>query len=246
MRVVFPSSISAWRSEEVSGPFVGFERAGTREYEEYLIASGSSVIHFGDPVEGARSLVFSREKLSDDVGGIVIPCEDPCKGRDLYGNDWGTYHDSVATDSRVSVIAIAAGSTPLLRIQFIKALCYAGRIARDKTYWLYGVENPAELALYPKILGNYSSRRFELAVCSTCFIYSLFGVEFSVSRGYYRQIPNTPVIRKMDLGMSRWARTDICAETRKRFELNSDTVRLFASGEGGAGYAERLEREVSV
>lgn len=242
MKVVFPSSIPVWKSETENGPFVSFEssRALSR-FGTKVVESGSRAIHFGGILPGVQSVVTSISDIDAGASGVVLPCPESMSlaDIDMFGHGWSTGYETVANDPRIEVIAIAPGPANLSRFLFIRELV-ENNLLSDKVHWLYGVDNPAELVLYPKVFGQYVLRRFELAVCSMCFVYSVFGVRLSPSFGYGLPLPGVDVVDRDDLGMSKWSGYRMNWDQAHTFRTNMEVVRSFAEGNGGEEFVRSI------
>ena len=235
MRVVFPMSVSTVPRVESVQIYVAFDclfdRVGM-DYAEERGQSGCRVIQFGGTHVIAGSEVFAWGMpdfeacmaLRPSVRGVVVYPDD------LAGDDWSQAYDLAACDSRVAMIAISCGATESSRVQFIMRLVRSGKFCTAKPHWLYGFHNPAELSVYRTRFLPFIYSKIDVAVCSSCFIYSAYGVEFSESVGVVEPIPDVCGHRSSDLGMAPWLHYNLRREQLRGFQDNMALVQAFAHG----------------
>jgi hypothetical protein len=114
------------------------------------------------------------------------------------------------------------------------------RFCTEKVHWLFGVPNPAELAVYSNLFSNFIASRFELAICSTCFLYSIFGIQFSMMTGIMQRLTELNDSRFADAGMDSWIKYRMSREQMRCFFLNVDIVQAFASGTVAEKYIDNI------
>jgi hypothetical protein len=251
MQISFPTSIPTIQKVDVSSVYTGFDCL--LKYDGFVSAfrkkaeDGASIIHFGGEVPGYDKALnpdtiigWHQRFVSKLIGnrrGVLISPENPadCK-------TWYRQYQKACKDPNVSVIVIAA--TPSLkpsigehlRIVYLNRLVKEGLFCIEKTHWLYGVPNPAELAVYSNLFSNFIASRFELAICATCFIYSIFGIPFSALTGVMERLPERMYLE--DLGMESWITYEMSREQLRCFFLNVDRVQEFASGQMADRYMD--------
>lgn len=243
MRVAFPASAPVTYRDSILNTFVTFDPLVTQSplYVAAVmkrIERGDRVIHFGShPVPGTSEVV-SLSSYVEGAGVYVVPRR-YSPGSDMYGNGWDTDYLRACESPEVSPIVIGYGGDSLSAILFLHTLVSEGKFCMKKPHWIYGVDNPAVLALYRKVFSPFILNKIELAVCSTCFIYSLFGVSFSDAIGTYSPLPGVPVTDKIDLGMLRWVNADMDRAQYRVFQGNMETCATFGRGFGGSQFVER-------
>lgn len=258
MKVAFPTSIPTIPKVDIASTYIGFDclskRPGFAEALNIKADQGANVVHIGNDI----SMYNHPEKLDTIVSmvgnhygngtrsGTLVVAESPGKH-----NTWYAEYLKACCDPKISVIAIAMPvltgghyvSSPfdnIMRILYIKKLVDENKFCTDKMHWLYGVSNPAELAMYSTLFSNFVASRFELAICSTCFLYSIFGIPFSMSSGIIERLPGIADTNFGDLGIDEWIDYAMSQEQMRRFYLNADVVQAFASGTIASKYADRV------
>lgn len=247
MQIAFPTSLPTIPKVDVSSVYVGFDcLLQYKGFAQALLAKrehGADIAHFGGHVVGYEKMLepdttvgWSRRYLRGLKGkqiGILIYPEHPIK----HSKTWYREYQKACEDPNISVIAVAAASPcgvpsmdGVLRIMFLNQLIAEGRFCSEKVHWLYGVPNPAELAIYSTLFSNFIACRFELAICSTCFLYSIFGIQFSTATGVMQRLTELNDSRFADLGMDSWIKYRMSREQMRCFFLNVDIVQAFASG----------------
>jgi hypothetical protein len=250
MRVAFPTSIPTIRRVDSTSVFVGFDALMTlmssKDYIEALHEkkrNGARLVQFGGLVKGLSAEVTVVWKLPTlkrmigrgDIGVVVFP-EVPNERPGWYLN-----YQEACDNASVSVIAIASRSEDgATRISFLKHLVDSGMFCSDKQHWLYGVPNPAELGVYPTLFSNYVLSKIELAICSTCFLYSVFGILFSTDTGVVHRLGEVKDTRVLDLGLLDFADYEMSREQMRCFYLNAEMTQAFASGEIAGAYMDRV------
>lgn len=262
MKVAFPTSIPTIPKVDISSTYVGFDCLlkcpGFVEALNTKANQGATIMHIGSKITGyaypekLNTVVsvagnhWGNYELNGNRRGAIVVAE--CPDED---GTWYRKYEDVCSNSDISVIAIAMPiltggshvSSPfdnILRITYIKALVDAGKFCTDKVHWLYGVSNPAELGMYHQLFTSFVASRFELAICSTCFLYSIFGIPFSMSTGITERLPEIHDTRFGDLGMHPWITYMLNREQIRQFFLNVDTVQEFASGVLADKYVSRV------
>ena len=257
MQVAFPTSLPTIPKVDVSSVYVGFDCL--LRYEGFVQAlltkreHGANIAHFGGHVVGYEKMLepdttigWYRRYLRGLKGqriGILIYPEHPIKRI----KTWYREYQKACEDPNVSVIAIAAASPGcdssmdgILRVMFLNQLITEGRFCTEKVHWLYGIPNPAELAIYSTLFSNFVACRFELAICSTCFLYSIFGIQFSITTGIMQRLTELNDSRFADLGIDPWIKYRMSREQMRCFYLNVEIVRSFASGTVAEGYMDNV------
>lgn len=243
MRVAFPVSAPVMYRESILNTFVTFDPL-VLQSPLYVAAvakridRGDRVIHFGShPVPGTSDVVSFGSHVKG-CGFYVTPRAYSTQV-DMYGNGWDTDYLKACESPDVSTIVIGPGGDSFSAILFIEALVSEGKFCTTKPHWIYGVDNPAVLAVYRSVFSPFILNKIELAVCSTCFIYSQFGVLFSDSVGWYMPLPGIPVTDRDDLGMLRWVNSDMDRSQYRVFQHNMDGCYVFGRGFGGSQVVER-------
>lgn len=243
MRVSFPVSNSTLLRSDISSGHSTFDMAigGSAECKsnmESLIAHGESVYQFGGTVElpGAHSFAFGMESFKAlhakgrAMEGVVIQPRPEMVSLDLFDWEWCSEYLEAAKDPRVGVIAIGCGDDEFSRIKFIAALIRKLKFSMHKSHWLYGFYNPAEISAYRSIYSSFIFSKFEMAVCSTCFVYSVYTVMFNPSIGVQQFIPGVSSDRRADLGMSTWMNYEMCRDQLRILNSNAEVVIGYAKG----------------
>lgn len=186
---------------------------------------GGRLYQYGTPLhdlcEGA--VARSSEELADMEGvrrGIVV--------RDKY-----SYLAAAGSDF-VDFIAVEGYGPD--RVSMLRSLVRSGAFC-PKPHWLWGLPNPAELCVYRSLFTNYVLSVFEVAVCESCFAYSMYGARFSQYRGTLATIPSSP---DGMLGMRAWYGYEPCSEQYRVFYENQDIVDRFSRGDGAPEYEDWL------
>ena len=229
MQVAFPTSIPTIRKVDSTSVFVGFDALlNQSEYVRELHEKkrkGARLVQFGGLVDGLDADIVIRWDQ------IVSP---------ILNKDWIRRY-AEACDSDSPIVAIAAGTDEgLSRITYLKKLVDAGLFYPEKSYWLYGVPNPAELGVYSTLFSNFVSRKIDLAVCSTCFIYSAFGIKFSSDTGVMQRMEEVNDTRLADLGLHGWESYEMSQEQTRCFYMNAEMVHAFAGGNTAGAYMDRV------
>lgn len=248
MKLLFPMSSPLLYRESVLESHVSFDSLVNtsglfRKAVEKRVDRGDFVAHFGDEsVSGTTRVAYSFAGLGtkESPVGVIVPPAETFDDVDIFGHSWSTPYVNASNSDRVSTIVIPTGSREVSRMVYIKHLVESGVFCHDKPHWLYGMTNPAELAVFRRLFTAFTLSKFEYAVCSVCFIYSLFGVSLSEDAGIHLSIPNVNVDRKFDLGMLRWVGSDMGRAQYRIFQRNMDTVSAFCRGELGTEYAEMV------
>jgi len=237
---------------DVSSVYVGF--ASLLKYGTYAMSlnqkacQGARLIQFGGRKQGlkADTIIGWNHRTLDRLGtkqrGILVFPEHPEDSKSWYAK-----YEMACKDERVSVIAIAASTSaytrPLdgvLRVVYLCRLISDGRFCPKKLHWLYGVPNPAELAAYRELLSSFVMSRIELAVCSTCFLSSIFGVSFSPLVGVLQHLSGINDVQSADLGLAPWVNYAMSREQMRCFHMNVDMVQSYAAGLIGSVYVEGI------
>jgi len=243
MRVSFPVSISTLPRSDISSGHSTFdsvldESPGCRPVMETMISRGESVYHFGGVAElsGSRSFAFGMASFNTlhskgkELLGVVIQPRDETLSADLFDWGWCSEYVEAAKDPRVGVIAISCGDNEYSRIQFIAALIRKLKFDTTKTHWLYGFYNPAEISAYRSLYSSFIFSKFEIAICSTCFVYSIYTVMFNPSIGVQQHIPGACPERRFDLGMTTWMGYEMCRDQLRILHSNAEVVIGYAKG----------------
>ena len=248
MKLVFPVSAPMLSKFDVSSVYMGSDSLiSVPEFKEAMTLKsqqGAEIIHFGswyggyeesDNLKTVVHYVLDEAKAgkasrSYDAGALVFP---------KYTNhpEWSyTAYNEAALDPDISVIAIAseqphvAGDSTFDRLRFIKSLVDKGLFCSAKSHILYGVPNPAELGMYSELFTSFIQSTIKLAICSTCFIYSVYGADFSPFKGVLQRIPEVRDADVESLGLTKFVYYEMDREQIRHFYLNVERVLDFASG----------------
>lgn len=232
MQVTFPTSIPTMPKVDHSSIYVGFcALSNSSEYVEALEekkAKGAVIAMAGYHPVSDTAIAFDPQDFSDNRGlyrGVLV--------YDEPSYLWAAGREDVG------IIAIAeAGS--FCRERLLSDVVDSGRFAATKDHWLYGVSNPAELSIYSELFSNFIQSRIKLAVCSTCFLYSIFGVQLSPYTGVLEKLPLQT--GASDLGLGEWVDYRMSKEQMRCFHLNVEIVQAFVSGRVAEGYCRRLHQ----
>lgn len=129
------------------------------------------------------------------------------------------------------------------RLALFNRILQTGIFNPDKEYWLYGVPEPAELGMYRRLFTAYACSRITMAVCSSCFIYSVYGARFSVDCGRLEKLPGVQD-HLPELGFTEeLIKYSMCREQLRVFFRNQEVVQSFAEGAECSRYVDMLELE---
>lgn len=253
MRVVYPVSTPTIPYVDISSTHVVFRGLIDSDYLESVSEKsekGHDIIMVDSVREGMVESVFpyrlkvwsyfraSSERAGED---IAVPVE-PILPSDSV--DWYKGYQLIVENPEVKAVAIQPGDyTGTRRVRFIKALVERGIFSRDVEHWLWGVSQPAELSVYPRLFSGHILSGIPFAVCPVCFIASMHGVRFSIQSGILEMFPgHNPY--EHDLGMLGWQTYYPNRDQLREFYYNVDIVNKLASGVGGGEYFGRLELEM--
>lgn len=238
MQVVFPMSMPTASHREVPHIHVSFADCFidpvSTAYTTKCALAGSRIIQFG-----GRHLFGSPELFAWDAfdfetlvslnfaprGIVVYPYAVSLEG------DWSQAYELAARDPRVEMIAISCGDFEYSRVKFISHLVHSGKFCTKKSHWLYGFYNPAEISFYRVKFLPFIYSKINMAVCSSCFLYSAYGALLSEAVGVVESIPYVYGHRLNDLGMSSWVHYTMRREQLRGFQDNMRIVQSFARGE---------------
>lgn len=143
----------------------------------------------------------------------------------------------------ISVIAVLSERDPLWRPRFVKRIVESGEFCDGKEHWLYGVPNPAELGVYPLLFSRYVGSRFTVALCASCFLYSMYGAVLSRSTGVIREIPGCSD-HTLEMGMSDMIDYDASREQIRVFLRNQEVVQDFSNGAVAPVFVDRARATI--
>jgi hypothetical protein len=190
---------------------------------------GKTIVQVGSEeyIEYAKiGLVHSIPKLKElrnEILGVVI-------------TDEGQYRMAKSIEA-VDIIAIRMPSEK--RMFFINSLVESEDFDYSKEHWLYGVSNPAEMAMYRHFFSSYTSRRISVAICGSCYFASVYGVSFSWDYGVikgFHQISDFGVQLRIPRNYDR----RLSKEQYRLFLRNQELVRDFSLGAVARSYAEKI------
>lgn len=252
MRVAFPVSLPTIKKVDVSPVEIVFDPLvrideDYRDFASACVAGPTPVAQFGgrfeldDLVEVETVVAWGMDMVEvlrgngRKVDGVIIHASDV----DLL--DWSAKYDEACNDDSIKVIVVTTSSLDGLdRLRFFRKLVDAQKFCGDKSHWLYGVPNPAELGVYKELFSSYVNGKIHLAISSTCFIYSMYGIEFSSTCGVLKPIPGDTSSRVLDLGMLTWYTYTPSKEQLRHFYLNVDMVQQFARGKIADLYLDKV------
>jgi len=237
MRTLFPMSVPAMRKSDTSSSHLlfgslvsGANLSGTGVFPE--LRSGDKVFQMGPGNTGySTSLLalgmpeFNRlcARGDDPFGVVIFPYVDGTE------EDWMTPYVEAANDPRVSLIALGSGRDEFSRMSFLLQVTKSGEFNKLKRYWMYGAYNPAEVSVLRSLFTHYVISKFDAYVCSSCFIYSVFGSLFSSEDGCAHTIPGVDHTSEL-LGMYEWVNYDMSPFQMRIMKTNMEMVRSFAIG----------------
>lgn len=236
MRLSFPMSIStitrvdAPNTLVVSDCLIESDKSVVTELHS-LQDRGWSVFQFGGNNEIGNTKVFAFgmqefNQLYDlgknPYGVAIVPNTEKIH--------WSEQYELASRDIRVSAIAVCSGNYDFCRLKFFHSLVSEGKFCKSKLHWLYGFDNPAEVSAFRCLFSPFVFSRIDMAVCSASFIYSLYGVSFSVYSGIYIPIPGANTSRLFDLGLRDWVTYYLSRDQLRVFQNNFDVVQKFSHG----------------
>lgn len=229
MKVSHLTSTPSLKRLDVASVHVVFEDfLGNDEYRSAYLSKlerGELVYQVGAPVQLPVTGAIARSPI--ELGRIKTP---------VVGLIVDTVEDYVKYSPDVDLILF--GSTGMNRIMDISVLVRGDSFDRDVEHWLWGVPNPVELAVYQNLFSAFVTSRFRIAICESCFQYSMYGVRFSRQSGLLASIDGLDGDGM--LGMSRWWNYEPTREQYRVFLDNQSVVSDFASGRGGDEYVENV------
>ena len=262
MRISFPTSIPTIPRVDVSSIYVGsdsmLERTGFADAMNARVKNGARIVQFGGYQTGLKAdtiiawsmrsfrmlqMLHNRPIREDVRYGLLVFPEHPEKRPKMWFRDY----QKASENKDVSIIVIPSSnptSEPcmdgILRIIYLNRLVEDGYFCTEKPHWLYGVPNPAELSVYRELFSNFIESRIELAICSMCFLYSIFGIQFSTNTGIMHRLEEIHDTRIADLGMFPWVDYKMSREQMRCFHMNVDMVQSFAGGLIADDYMDRV------
>jgi hypothetical protein len=181
-----------------------------------------------------KKLLHAGKLKTSSLGIVIYPKKNSRK-------DWSSDYINASIDPEIKMIAIAAGNI-FERESFIFHLMNEKIFESGKEHCLLGLPNPAELSTYRSYFSNFLSGSIKSAICSECFIYSVYGISFSQNKGIFEYLP-TSYESTFDgvLGISQWMNYEMDMEQIRLFYSNVSIIRDFASGERADKYLSKLD-----
>ena len=257
MRLAVPVSNPVLLRTEVAPTTVvldsllGVQFGGAPHVRE-LIDKGHSVFQFGGDrvLPGSNLFAFGMDSFDLMVKndrkpfGVVVRPEVESKELTFSEEKWCSQYERAADNPDVKMIAICCGPEEFSRLQYVSDLVHSGKFSK-KPHCLYGFYNPAEISVYKKLFMPFILSRFEIAVCSSSFLYGVYCVPLSTVYGIHLSIPGLEPHRVHDLGMGYWIGYDLNRDQLRTFFNNVDTVQGFAQGGIVAdGYVQKVDGQI--
>jgi hypothetical protein len=252
MQVVFPTSVPTIPEIDVSSVYLSTDRllnsAGLAMALSDKGRNGDKIVHFGEYNYRVHADTVVSKTMKEATatehylkrGVLVFP-------KSTTDKKWFDGYSRECSDTRISVIVIPTSSSDSLqRVLYLREIVSRGLFCLAKPHWLYGVPNPAELSAYRRLFSNFIMNKIELAICSTCFLYSIFGIPFSYNSGIMQRLEEIDDTRLSDLGMSSWMDYSMNREQMRCFYSNVDIVQLFAEGWIAESYMENIYDALEV
>ena len=171
---------------------------------------------------------ISDSMLSPPLSDLSYPNSiDISYGKLVLVTTYDQYISAIVRED-IDVVLIGEREEELSRLKLISELVENGKLSSEKKNWLFGISNPAEIGLYPKMFSGYINSRIEVVVCEVAYLYAVYGAMFSRVKGVLSTIVGN---NSLPVALDR--------EQMRVFYYNSGIVSEFIDGDISEEYLGR-------